>query len=301
MAHAHLFGFEVEGVVGGGLHLDGDALGDLDAELLELVDLVGVVGEQTHGLDAELPQDLGPDEVFAFVSGKAQGQVGLEGVHALLLELVGLEFVDQADPAALLAHVEEDAAALFFDLCQGGGQLLAAVAAQGAEGVAGQAFGVDAAEDVAAVADLTLDEGDVVFAVEAVDEAVGAEISEAGGQADLCHAVDQVVVAFAVVLEFLDAQEGDAPFFRQGLELCRPHHGAVLAHDLAAQAAGAQARQAAEVDGGLGVAVAFQDAVGFGQEGEHVARSAEVLGLGVVGHAGHGGHGPLLCRNAGRR
>ena len=50
------------------------------------------------------------------------------------------------------------------------GQLLAAVAAQGAEGIAGEALGMDAAEDVLPVADVALHEGNVVLAVERVHD-----------------------------------------------------------------------------------------------------------------------------------
>ena len=95
-----------------------------------------------------------PDVILPQVPGKAQGQVGLQGVHALVLEGIGPELVDQANPPAFLAHVEEDPPALSLDLGQGGGQLLAAVTAQGAEGVPGEALGVDPAQQVLAVADL---------------------------------------------------------------------------------------------------------------------------------------------------
>ena len=99
-------------------------------ELLQLVDLVRIVGEETHGLYAEFPEDLGADVVLALVALEAQGQVRLHGVHAPLLQCVGFQLVDEPDPAALLAHVEEDAAAFFFDLGHGGGELFPAVAAQ---------------------------------------------------------------------------------------------------------------------------------------------------------------------------
>ena len=80
-----------------------------------------------------------------------------------------------------MAHIEEDAPSLLLDLGHGGGQLLAAVTAEGTEGVAGEALGVNPAEDVLAVTDVPLDQGDVVLAVETVHKAVGDELAVFGG------------------------------------------------------------------------------------------------------------------------
>ena len=56
-------------------------------------------------------------------------------------------------PAALLREVEQDAAALLLDHRQRRRELLAAVAAQRVEDVAGEALGVDADEHVVACRD----------------------------------------------------------------------------------------------------------------------------------------------------
>ena len=114
----------------GRLHLDGHALCYIKAESGQLIDLVGVVGEKAHALYAQCAQDLRAYVVLALIGGKAQRNVGLECIHALLLQLICLELVDQAYAAALLAHVQHYAAALVLDLGHGGGELLAAVAAQ---------------------------------------------------------------------------------------------------------------------------------------------------------------------------
>ena len=59
-------------------------------------------------------------------------------------KLVGLELGHEADAAALLIFVEEDAGAGFGDGGEGELELLAAVAAEGVEDVTGEALGVDA-------------------------------------------------------------------------------------------------------------------------------------------------------------
>ena len=160
---------------------------------------------------------------------------------------------------------------------------------------------MDAAQDIPAIPDLALDQGHMVLSVQAVHKTVGPETAVFCGQVHLRHPVDQNVMALAVVLELPDADKGNAPFFRQGLQLGRAHHGAVLAHDLAAKAAGTKARQAAQVHRRFRMSVPLQDPVGLCEQGEHVPRPAEILRPGVILHAGDGGHGPLLGRDARRR
>ena len=99
---------------------------------------------------AEVAEDLGADPVVAQVGRQAELDVGLDRVEAVLLELVGAQLVEQADPAPLLGEVEQHALALALDLRQRGGELLAAVAAQAVEDVAGQALAVDAHQHVLA-------------------------------------------------------------------------------------------------------------------------------------------------------
>ena len=121
-----------------------------------------------HGGDTEVDQDLGADAVFAAVDGQTQLQVGVDGVVALLLEVVGAQFVGQADTAALVAaQVDDDAGALVGDEPQRLVQLGPAVATQRSEDVAGQAFGVHPDEDVGLAHQIALHDGQMVFAVDA--------------------------------------------------------------------------------------------------------------------------------------
>ncbi len=85
----------------------------------------------------------------------------------------------------------------------------------------------------------------------------------------------------------------------EGDQLGQPQHDAVLAGDLHDGAGRAQAREAGEVHGGLGVAVADQDAAGLGAQREDVAGADEVTGLGdPVGEQAQGG-GAVGGRDAG--
>src|SRR5437763_4846301 len=63
MAHAHLLGAQIGDVLGIGGGLERHSFDDLEAEPFEAAVLGRVVGEQAHGGDAEIDQDLGADAV----------------------------------------------------------------------------------------------------------------------------------------------------------------------------------------------------------------------------------------------
>ncbi len=80
-------------------------------------------------LHPEIGQDLGADAVVAEVGREAERLVGLDGVLALILQLVGADLVVQADPPPFLLEVHDDAALLGLDHGQRLLQLRAAVTA----------------------------------------------------------------------------------------------------------------------------------------------------------------------------
>ena len=178
--------------------LDRDLVGHAQAVALEADDLLRVVRQQADLAEPEVDEDLGADAVVAQVGRQAELQVRVDGVEALLLELVGAQLVEQADPAALLREVEEHALALLLDAHERVLELLAAVAAQRVEDVAGQALGVDADEHVVLPLDLALDHRDVVLVVDERAEADGLEVAERRRQAGLDDALDELVVLAAV-------------------------------------------------------------------------------------------------------
>ena len=80
---------------------------------------------------------------------EAELEVRLDRVHPVLLQLVRLQLVQQADAAAFLRDVEQRRRCPSpLDPRERHLELLAAVAAQRVEDVAGQALGVDADEHV---------------------------------------------------------------------------------------------------------------------------------------------------------
>ena len=93
---------------------------------------------------------------------QAQPQVRVDGVGAGVLLDVGPQLVDQADPPALVAaQVQHDPSALGGDHPQRRPELHPAVAAQRADGVAGEALGVQPGQHRAPVAEVTRRPGEV--------------------------------------------------------------------------------------------------------------------------------------------
>ena len=69
------------------------------------------VGTQVVATEAEIEEHSGREAVGAGVARVAQEEVGFHGVVAEVLEVIGFEFLFEADAAAFLAEVDDDAAA----------------------------------------------------------------------------------------------------------------------------------------------------------------------------------------------
>ena len=267
---------------------EGDALGHVDAEVLQALRLVRVVGHQPHRLDAEVAQHLGRGAVVAGVGGQAEVEVGVDGVAAAVLQLVGLQLGDEADAASLVAaEVDHHSPALGDDRPQRLVELGTAVAALAAEDVAGQALAVDAGQHRLAVRDgarhVAVRQRDVLAVVDGDPVAVGGELAVPGGQPGLGDALDVALVAAAVAHQVLDRDHREAVLVGELPQLRGPLHRAVVVDDLDEHAGGREAGQPGEVDRCLGVPAAHQHAALAVAQREHVARAGELprLGRGV--------------------
>src|SRR5208337_3408368 len=129
-------------------------------------------------------------------------------------------------------------------------------------GAVGDEFGKWSGVDGGAVgAEVAADEGDVALA--AVDFAfVGdhSELAVAGLDAGLAGAYDVALVAEAVTDELGDGEDFEAMFATKGDEVRDAGHFAVVAHDFADDAGRGEAGKAGEIDGGLSLAGADEDA-----------------------------------------
>src|SRR5919198_5404139 len=93
--------------------LERDALDDLEPETLDPRALARVVGQQANLGQAEIDQDLRAQTVIAGVGREAEVDVGFDGVHPAILQVVGLQLWHQAYPSAfVVAQVDYDTATL---------------------------------------------------------------------------------------------------------------------------------------------------------------------------------------------
>jgi hypothetical protein len=159
-----------------------DAFGDFHAGGFELLHFVWVVGEKADGAHAEGFESVGSEFVLARIVGKAELAIGFDGVESGVLEFVGFELVDEADAAAFLGKIEDDASFGFGDGFQREFELGAAVAAFGSEDIAGEALRVDADERGFCVREIAVADRDGFFAFLDAFDAVDGEAAVAGGE-----------------------------------------------------------------------------------------------------------------------
>src|SRR3954452_10519791 len=220
-------------VVAVGLHLDRDALGYLEPEASQAYDFGQVVGKEADALEVQVFEDLGAYAIVPQVWGEAELLVGFDGVHAFVLEAVGLHLVQEAYAAAFLLHVCYDALALCGDDLHGGLQLLSAIAAQGVQSVAGQAGRVDADEHVVLALRFAHHQGDVGEVVYLVLVGAQAELAERGRQFRLDGAADLGLVGVAVLDDLGHRHELHVVLLGELLQVGYPGHRPVLFHNLA--------------------------------------------------------------------
>jgi len=113
------------------------ALDDADAAAVERRHLLGVVGQQADAQEAQLAQHFGGREIDPLVGVEPELLVGVDGVEAGILKLVGAQLVDEADAAPSCASRAGRRRGAR-NLADGAAELVAAIAAQAAEEIAGE-------------------------------------------------------------------------------------------------------------------------------------------------------------------
>lgn len=129
---------------------------------LESGNFFRVIGIEVDGADAQCADHSGGDVIISEVIVEAEVDVCVHGIEAMFLEVIGSDFIGDADAASFLAHVEDECVGELSEMFLSGFELLSAIAAQGVEDVAGEAFGVKARRDVFSLVEIASDESDVV-------------------------------------------------------------------------------------------------------------------------------------------
>ena len=139
MAHAFLFGAHVAEIVVVGSYFDRHVFFNRESISFKAEAFHRVVRHQAHAMHAESVENLGTYAIVALVGLVTEMQIGIDGVKALLLKLVGLDLIHQSYAAAFLIQIKDNSASLLLDHFHSFVELIAAVAALGAEDVAGGA------------------------------------------------------------------------------------------------------------------------------------------------------------------
>ena len=287
MAEFVALGSQIVGVVITGIHHQGDPFFHLKSIAPEPSDLAGVVGQQSQAMDAEIREDLRPHPVVAQVSREPQPFVGFNGVQASILKAVGAKFVDQTDAAALLAEVNHHTFPLTFDLAQCCLQLRTAVAAQGSEGITGEAFRMHPHQHwFTQGGRVAFDEGHMFRAIQFIAVADGLERTELTRQFRMGLPSHKPFVVEPVTDQFSDADQLQAPGIGVSPQFRQTGHGAIAVLDLADHAGGCKTRKLSQVNSCFSVSGAFQHAARLGPQRKNVSRSSQLRRsrLGIEGN-----------------
>jgi hypothetical protein len=113
------------------------------ARRFEPRNLVRIIGEQPDPVLPEQRKHPRGNPEITRIDRKAQPCVGIDRIKALILERIGAQLVDQADPAPFLPQIEQDPPAALGNQSQRGVKLRPAIAFEAAQHIAGQAFAVE--------------------------------------------------------------------------------------------------------------------------------------------------------------
>ena len=195
------------------LHDDGHTVGDGDAITGEADAFCGVIGNQADAGKSEVCQNLCAHAVITQVGSKAQAHVSLYSIQALILQCVSTDFISQTNTTALLTHINDSAAAFLFNHLQSSCQLVAAVTAQAAEGITGQALAVYAHEHVLFTGNITLDNSNMAKAVQIVFIRNNAEIAVFSRQCRLSSTMHHFFVCLAISNKLGNGDENELMLF----------------------------------------------------------------------------------------
>jgi hypothetical protein len=128
MSRTHSLGDHITTVVGIDRRLEWHSVGDFNARACQTVELGWIVGEQHNPRAIQYPQHMCGDPVIALIVIEAERDVGVEGIEAVVLQLICPHLVGETKPAAFLGQTENDAAAEVFEQRQSEPKLFPAVA-----------------------------------------------------------------------------------------------------------------------------------------------------------------------------
>ena len=275
------------------------AFDDLEAIAFETDDLAGVVCDQAQTARPQLRQDLCANAILAQVGIETQLLVGLDGIHALFLQRVGVDLVGQADAAALLAHIEDDALALFLDHTHGLFELTAAITATRMKDVPGQTFTMDAHERGFIRRNVAHDQGHVVVVIDLRVKQLELEVTVPRRHGHLAHEINHALSAPAVRDDVGDRGNLERMLRRKRTQLGQARHATIFLQDFTDDTRRLESGQTRQVDRGLGVTGPVEHAPLHGLQREGMARTHQVAVHALLIHQDAHGGGTVMRTDPG--
>src|ERR1700722_18684904 len=140
VSHSFLLGPQVGQRLGGRRRLTRNLRGNFDAGVSYGANLARIVRQKADPPDVEIAQDRDRQTEIPVVRLESEGPIGLNGVDAGVLQLIGLQLRHQADASTLLIFVNHHATPFIGDSLQGHCKLVATIAGQRAQRLAGEAL-----------------------------------------------------------------------------------------------------------------------------------------------------------------
>src|SRR6266566_98775 len=186
---------------------DRQPLDDLQSVAFEAYQLHRIVRQHADRRQSEVEQNLRADAVIPQVRLETELLVGRDGVVALILELVRLELVEEADAPPFLIEVHDHSRAHLRDHPHRAVQLPAAIAPGRAEDVARQALRVHPHQHLLLARDVAEYQRDVLRLIHVVAIADDAEFAEWRREAGFSDPMDEPLVLQPVGDELRDRDE----------------------------------------------------------------------------------------------
>ncbi len=270
--------------------------GDFHAITAQGDDLARVIGEDAYAVEAEIIQNLCADAAFPLDEALA-AEVVVQLATAVKDDARrlrgGFRRRSNLESAAGMMEVDKNAGTFAGDSLEGFCDEFVAIASGGGENVSGEAMGLDAGESGLVMLRIAEQEGDVGFVIAFAEIGDHAEGGPGGGEERRGNALDVAFVTHAIADEVGDGEHFEAMAAAEFEQLGDAGHGAIFIHDFADYAGMREAGDAGEVDGGLGLAGADEDAATTGAQWKDVAGASEIFRAGGDIDGGEDGGGAV--------
>src|SRR5580704_11134595 len=235
-----------------------DAIHDTQAISLESDHFARVVRQHANGFQSQIQENLRSNAIVPQIGLETELLVGLDGIRALVLEGIRLEFVEKANAATLLIEVDQHPASRLRDHLHCAIQLPTAVAALRVKDVPGEALRVHPDQHILASSNITEDQRDVLMLIDIVaipDDAPGSVLQ---WQPRLGNPMHEPLGAQSIRHQGRHGDERDAVGRRELFEVLPLGHRAIDVHDFANHPGGIESGESCEVHRGLGMSHALQ-------------------------------------------